>query len=156
VRWADAQPAVEIAPILGIRSGTTTAAPRLLMIIRKAHKTGRPFAVILTAVAHFLTDDERPHEEVQWLKDAMPRGRYLVLSHATADDRDKDATAAARQVYAAASAPITGRSHQEITKFFDGLELVEPGVASIRAWRPDLTVDQESVDMYGGVGLKRW
>ena len=117
----------------------------------------KPLAILLVAVMHFVTAAENPGRIAKALKDAMPPGSYLVLTHITADDIDPKASEAAQRVYQGASAPVVPRSHAEIMGFFEGLALVEPGVVNVRDWRPTLQrhARQQRSLMYGGVGLKR-
>lgn len=117
----------------------------------------QPLAVLLVAVLHFVTNDEDPGRIVQTLKDAMPPGSYLVLTHITADAVEHEASQAAQRVYQGASAPVVPRSHAQITGFFEGLEIVEPGVVNIQAWQSTLLPQrgQRRSLMYGGMGVKR-
>jgi hypothetical protein len=130
--------------------------------LRKLIDFRQPVAVLLVAVLHFSPDDRHPHENVQVLKDAMPPGSYLVLTHVTPDDVSPEARATARDVYTGASAPIIARSRAEITRFFDGLELVEPGVVNVNSWHPEIppslpagSLSPASTYIYCGVGKKQ-
>jgi len=115
----------------------------------------QPIGVLLVAVLHFIKHAERPHEIVQQLKQVMVPGSYLVVSHGTGDF-DVERSNAAVAGYNQASAPFVLRSRQEITRFFDGLELIEPGVVQIPWWQPDGEVsdDSEQIWLYGGIGYK--
>jgi SAM-dependent methyltransferase len=115
----------------------------------------RPVAVLLVAVLHFLRDSEDPAGAVERLKQALPSGGYLVLSHGTADFEPKRALTAV-QGYDQATAPFVLRSHKQIGDFFDGLELVEPGLVQIPWWRPtgEVPPESERIWLYGGVGRK--
>lgn len=115
----------------------------------------RPIGVLLVAVLHFIKHEENPHDLVEQLKNVTVPGSYLVLSHGTGDfEPDRASTAA--EGYNRASAPFVLRSRQQIRRFFDGLELVEPGVVQIPWWRPDGEVgpDAEQIWIYGAVGYK--
>ena len=83
-----------------------------------------------------LTDDERPARVVATLRDALPPGSYLALSHATGDFRPEAAQQAAA-VYDQATSTITLRSHAQIMAFFDGWDLAGPGLVQLPLWRPD-------------------
>jgi len=98
-----------------------------------------PVAVLLIAVLHFVTDDNQPHAIVKQLMDAMPPGSHLALTHVTADHVTPEAAASARAVYDTASAPVTPRTLAEVTRFFDGMTLLPPGVAGVSQWRPWIT-----------------
>ncbi|ARP68668.1 hypothetical protein LK07_01555 [Streptomyces pluripotens] len=114
----------------------------------------QPVALLLVAVLHFLTDAEQPAEVIATLRDALPTGSYLVLSHATGDFADRSA---AQAVYNKATATLNLRSRAEIERFFDGFELVEPGLAQVPFWRPDTTPPPRSAEIgfYGGVARRR-
>jgi len=121
---------------------------------------GRPIAVLLVAILHFISDDERPYEAVEILADALPAGSYIVISHSTPDHVSDEIAAAMRSAYTDASAQVTPRSHAQILKFFAGLELIEPGLVSVTDWRPHISPSrqarpQEPSLVYGGVAIKR-
>jgi hypothetical protein len=96
----------------------------------------RPIALLLVAVLHFVTDAEDPWRIVATLRDALAPGSYLVVCHGT--DEGKPVVAqAAEQVYSrSVSAHLQMRSRPEILRFFDGFELVDPGLVPIPWWRP--------------------
>jgi hypothetical protein len=125
--------------------------------IRELINFGRPLAILLVAVLHFVREEEEPGRLVQVLKDAMPVGSYLVLTHITADGVPEDISTAAQRVYDHASAPAIPRSLEVVTAFFDGLTIVEPGVANVQAWRPPLLPYRNKLRsvFYGGVGMKQ-
>ncbi|MFF7337724.1 SAM-dependent methyltransferase [Streptomyces sp. NPDC008163] len=113
----------------------------------------RPVALVLTSVLHFLTDAQEPQRAVATLRDALPAGSCLVISHATDDFAD---CRAAQAVYAHATTPLTPRSHAEIEKFFDGFELLTPGLVPVPSWRPDAPVAARppTIGVYGAVARK--
>ncbi|HZU57844.1 MAG TPA: SAM-dependent methyltransferase [Actinocrinis sp.] len=115
----------------------------------------QPVAVLLVAVLHFIEERERPAEIVQTLMSSVPPGSFLVLSHASADNERELATEAAT-VYDRANARISLRSKPEIARFFDGLELVEPGIVELPWWQPDgeVTADPEQNWGYAAVAYK--
>ncbi|MFE2379387.1 SAM-dependent methyltransferase [Streptomyces sp. NPDC059398] len=121
--------------------------------IRRVIDFGEPVAVLLIAVLHFLTDAEKPEQVVATLRDALAPGSFLVLSHATSDFADRSA---AQAVYHKATATLNLRSHAEVERFFDGFELVEPGLAQVPFWRPDTPPPARSgeIGFYGGVARK--
>jgi SAM-dependent methyltransferase len=115
----------------------------------------QPIGILMVAVLHFIKHAEQPHALVERFKQIMVPGSYLVVSHGTNDfEPDRANTAVAN--YNQASAPFVLRSRQEITRFFDGLELIEPGVVQIPWWQPDGAVspDAEQIWIYGGVGYR--
>lgn len=84
--------------------------------------------------------------------DRLPSGSYLVLTHSTPDDVPDGVTAAMKGVYSRASAQVAPRSSEDIARFFDGLELVGPGLVNVTLWRPDRPSGARRSLMYGGVG----
>jgi hypothetical protein len=116
---------------------------------------GQPIAVLLVAVLHFIRDTEDPERIVGQLKDVLPAGSYLVISHGTQDLSPGRATAAVRG-YDQATAPFVLRSRAQVAGFFDGLRLVDPGVVQLPFWRPDGDVgsDASKIWLYAGVGRK--
>ncbi|MET8468698.1 SAM-dependent methyltransferase [Streptomyces sp. NPDC006422] len=121
--------------------------------VRRLIDFEEPVALLLVAVLHFLADKEEPGRVVATLRDALPAGSFLVLSHATSDFADRRDAAA---VYNQATASLNLRSRVEVETFFEGFELVEPGVAQIPFWRPDTppAAGAEEVGFYGGVARK--
>jgi S-adenosyl methyltransferase len=124
--------------------------------IKDALDFGRPIAVLLVAVLHFIRDREEPARIVRALRDAMPSGSYLVISHGTQDFNPARATAAVRG-YDQAAAPFVLRSREDIEGFFDGLDLVEPGIVQLPFWRADGDNDGDpsKIWLYAGVGHKQ-
>jgi hypothetical protein len=119
---------------------------------------GRPVALSLIAVLHFLDDDEVARGVVRHLVDALPAGSLLTITHATAEF-DPEGSARALPRYRASGVPFRLRTREEIVSFFDGLDLLEPGIVQVHKWRPDPaemgTVDDRDVSWYGGVARKR-
>jgi hypothetical protein len=115
----------------------------------------QPMAILLAAVLHFIRESEDPQGIVQQLRDALPAGSYLVISHGTQDFSPARATAAVSG-YDEATAPFVLRSKGQVEGFFDGLQLVEPGLVQIPYWRPDGAVDADAskIWLYAGVGRK--
>ncbi|MGW6011052.1 SAM-dependent methyltransferase [Streptomyces sp. NPDC055210] len=121
--------------------------------VRRVIDFGEPVAVLLVAIVHFLTDAEKPEQIVATLRDALPAGSFLVLSHATGDFADRSD---AQAVYSKATASLNLRSRAEVERFFEGFELVEPGLAQAPFWRPDTPPPARSgeIGFYGGVARK--
>ncbi len=94
-----------------------------------------PVAVLMVAVLHFLEDRENPWAVVDAYTAQMAPGSYLVLSHVTGDDTPGDMVRQAAEVYEHASAPGLARSHAQIARFFDGLDMVAPGLVNPTQWR---------------------
>jgi len=112
-----------------------------------------PVAILLVAVLHFLRDDDKPHEVVDMLKAAMPAGSYLVLSHVTSDDISAEAARDVHNLYEQTTAPGAARTHSEIERFFDGMEMLEPGLVNVCNWRTWMRLPSPAI-FYGGVARK--
>ncbi|WP_203919669.1 SAM-dependent methyltransferase [Rugosimonospora africana] len=95
---------------------------------------GKPVALMLIAILHFLTDADDPYRIVAHLVDAMPPGSYLTVSHTTYDFMPADTIAALDA--ATAHERFQARTREQVARFFDGLDLVEPGIVTTTQWRP--------------------
>jgi S-adenosyl methyltransferase len=106
--------------------------------VRRMIDFDEPVAVLLCAVLHFVPDDAQAKAAVSELMDVVSPGSYLVVSHAGTEDPDHDeGVELIKDVYKRQTAtPFTTRSRTEVTRFFEGLELVEPGVVWSPLWRP--------------------
>ncbi|MEO3891295.1 SAM-dependent methyltransferase [Nonomuraea sp. B5E05] len=96
----------------------------------------RPTAFLLVAMLHLLTDEDRPEKLVEAVRDRMAPGSYLILSHLW-DDPDGVARAGAEEyAHRKASASVVPRTTEQIQRFFDGFELIQPGLVFLDQWRP--------------------
>ena len=95
-----------------------------------------PVALILVALLHFFTDDENPQAIVSSLVDALPSGSYLVMTNLTADFMDQEQAIRATQAGQQGGITYVPRTQAEVAAFFSGLDLVDPGVVAMQAWRP--------------------
>ncbi|WP_324194577.1 SAM-dependent methyltransferase [Nocardia blacklockiae] len=114
----------------------------------------RPVALMLVAVMHFLTDDDRPYEVVRRLREALPSGSYLVMTHATSDHLTAEDLAQSDEANRRSGIPFRLRSTAEFSRFFTGLEVVPPGIGSVMSWRPEgwrAHPRPEAVSMLGAV-----
>jgi SAM-dependent methyltransferase len=125
-------------------------------ISRRLIDFSQPAGLLLIAVLHFIADADDPWRIVAALRDALAPGSYLVLCHGTEEGRPAVAHAA-EQVYSrAVTTSLHMRSRAEIERFFDGFELVDPGVVDIPLWRPDSGVASDPGKFWGGlVGVGR-
>jgi SAM-dependent methyltransferase len=117
---------------------------------------GEPVALLLVAVLHFVPDESEPHRLVARLRDALPPGSALVLCHACREGRP-DQVGPHQDIYNRTTTPLTMRGREEIVAFFDGFEVVEPGVVYLTQWRPDVpeSVGSHPERMAGLVGVGR-
>jgi hypothetical protein len=116
---------------------------------------GRPVAVMLMAILQHVADDEDPYRVVATLRDGLPPGSYLALSH-PASDIDAEAMAKmAQSLNQMMAEKVTFRGHDAVARFFDGLDLVEPGMVQASKWRPGSEAEAASpAALWAGVALK--
>ncbi len=116
----------------------------------------QPVAILAVAVLHFIPDEQRPYRAVSILKAALVPGSYLVLSHGTGDNLGPDALEKVQQVYAGATAPAVPRSQAGVARFFDGLQMVAPGLCDVAAGRPGPRPRRPARGLVlGGIGRKQ-
>jgi hypothetical protein len=96
----------------------------------------KPVAILLIAVLHFIGDDDDPYGIVKKLLDAVPAGSFLVIVHAPSDLHPEEMAEQVRRYNASGAEQMRPRSREEILRFFDGLELLDPGVTTLSAWLP--------------------
>jgi O-methyltransferase involved in polyketide biosynthesis len=116
----------------------------------------QPVALILNGVMGHVPDTGEARSIVRHLVGALPLGSYLSLMDGTSVLAGNPAEQAQRGYNESGAIPYTLRTPGEIASFFDGLELVEPGVVSCTHWRPDPgpSGPPAEVDAFGGVGWK--
>jgi hypothetical protein len=123
----------------------------------------QPVGLLLVAVLHFVNEDEVAHDAVARLLAALAPGSHLVISHAAMPERADDDVRAladdAQGIYRTRTAtPLALRDRAGVQRFFDGLELVEPGLVWAPDWRPapddptDFAADPAECALYAGVG----
>jgi hypothetical protein len=124
--------------------------------IRKHIDFTQPVAVLLVAVLHFVADYSSPWSAVKAITDRLAPGSYVVISHVTSDEITADAVDRAREVYNGAFVQGTARSKGDIARFFDGLDLVLPGLVDVAAWRSgrNHSTAGRPVLFYAGIGRK--
>lgn len=126
-------------------------------ILASAERTldfGRPVALMLLGVVNHIMDSDEAYAAVGRLVAALPAGSHLVLTHSTAEIHGEPMLEVMREMTARGGTPIRARDRAEIARFFDGMELLEPGVVSCSRWRPDAIEvgEQPEVYLFGGVG----
>ena len=127
-------------------------------IIESAAETldfSQPVALMLIGVLHLIQDSEDPWGLVAWLMAQLPAGSYLAISHPAIDIGPGQAEAQ-RRYNERVSTPQTLRSRDQVARFFEGLELVEPGLVYVHAWRPGEfdTAPEDATSAWGGVARK--
>ncbi|MBL7487956.1 SAM-dependent methyltransferase [Frankia sp. AgB1.9] len=112
--------------------GRILAAPELLDTIDLT----QPVALSVIAVLHFVPVENDQYGIIRTLVDALPSGSYLTMSYLTAD-HNPDQVAKLVSAYRAQGIDVTARTQAEVAQFFQGLDLITPGIVPLHLWRPD-------------------
>jgi hypothetical protein len=127
-------------------------------ILRQAAVTldfAKPIAVMLMAILQHLDDDDDPFAVVASLMAAVPSGSYLAMTHPASDIAAEEMREMAQRLNKLMAEKVTFRGRAEVTRFFDGLELVEPGMVRVQEWRPNTTAEATSpAALWCGVARK--
>jgi hypothetical protein len=133
----------------------------LEMIVHEASATldlARPVAVLLPATLNFVPDDDDPDGVVARLVEAVASGSHLMIAHTSYDITAEGMVEAAERFSELLGEPYVVRGRDEIARFLDGLDVVEPGLVPIDQWRPADDVPAppsgRPVPIYGAVGRK--
>ena len=116
----------------------------------------KPVAIMLLGVLHCIPDEDDPAGLVARLLAAVPSGSYLVVAHPARDIHVSQVSTAVNRANLLMSEPVTMRSHDEVSRFFEGLVLVEPGLVQLHRWRPgpEGPVPGHDIANYGAVARK--
>jgi hypothetical protein len=116
----------------------------------------QPVAITLIAILHAIPDSDDPHAIVARLLDAVPSGSYLAVSHMGSDLIAPETLQEMKDIGARMSQQqYTHRSREQVARFFDGTDLVEPGLARVEEWRPEPGSDDEGKSfIWSAVGRK--
>ncbi|MGI5429385.1 SAM-dependent methyltransferase [Streptomyces sp. CA-179760] len=133
---------------------------------RETLDLSQPVALTVIAIVHFMLDEHDAVGIVRRLLDPLPPGSCLAMSVGTADFAPDEVGRVARE-YAARGMPMRLRTLPEAAEFFEGLDLVEPGITQVHKWRPNrtdgtesggagnsVTIRDEDIAMYGAVARK--
>ena len=128
-------------------------------ILAEAARTldfSQPVAVMLLAVLHFVPDADDPYKITSRMLEALPSGSFLALSHASSDIETGLVAAGTERYNQRSAVPITPRSRAQVTRFFDGLDIVDPGVVPLGHWHPGplQQFDSPGLPTYCAVGRK--
>jgi hypothetical protein len=128
-------------------------------VLERAAETldfGKPIAIMLLGVLYMIPDADQPYGKVATYMDAVVPGSYLAISHPASDVDAEEAAEAAREYDNALPTTQTNRNRAQVIKFFDGLELIEPGVVQLNKWRPDPGDVDPGIEIssWAGLGLK--
>jgi hypothetical protein len=114
----------------------------------------QPVGVMLVAILHFVADADDPDGIIATFREVLAPGSYLILSH-TVDEMPPQEHETALANFQRAGTPLHPRSRNRIRRFFDGFELLEPGLVDVHDWRPDGTgepLEGSTWTLAGGVG----
>jgi trans-aconitate methyltransferase len=132
--------------------------------VRELLNFNEPIALLCVAILHFIPDDQDPIGITARFRDALPPGSHLAISHATKDvpvrpDMSAEVMAEmgarVERLYQQTTAYISTRTRAQVGQFFDGFDLLNPGLVEIQLWRPDDPTSMLPGGFYGGVGRKR-
>jgi SAM-dependent methyltransferase len=116
----------------------------------------RPIAVLAVSVLHFVSDADDPHAVVAAIRDALAPGSYLALAHGSIDFvSDKSVVRRVLAAYEKSNAPAWPRGRASVLRFFEGFELVEPGLVPKPRWRPEPGRDVTRADGVSWCGVGR-
>jgi hypothetical protein len=115
---------------------------------------GQPVAVMLIGLLHCIPDADDPYRLVADLAAAIPPGSYLAISHPASDIHADAMAEGAAMMNAALPVPVTFRPYERVIPFFDGLDLVDPGMVATTQWRPETGADTTPLPGWVGVAAK--
>lgn len=147
-------------PTVGVIEGDICDSLRIVNHpkVRQLLDFEKPVAILAVAVLHFVVDDEDIRNSMRTLRESLSSGSYLAVSHASFEAKPQE-TREHEVLYRQTSTPIKMRSYGDILQFFEGFDLVDPGLVYFPLWRPegpnDLFLDEpERSPGFAGVGLK--
>jgi S-adenosyl methyltransferase len=116
----------------------------------------QPVALLLVGILQLIPDEDNPRAIVTRLVEAIPPGSWLAVFHPASDIVPDQIGEAARRVSARSAGRTTLRSGAEVARFFDGLDLMDPGLVQVHRWQPGSAApdDGEQVAGYAGVARK--
>ncbi|HEX6452871.1 MAG TPA: SAM-dependent methyltransferase [Trebonia sp.] len=131
--------------------------PAILSQARELLDFTQPVAITLIAILHAIPDSDDPHSIVASLLDAVPPGSYLAISHMGSDLIAAETLQEMQDVGKRMSQQqYSYRSRDQVAQFFDGTDLVEPGLVPVHEWRPEPGTDDTSNSfIWSAVGRKR-
>ncbi|WP_422774829.1 SAM-dependent methyltransferase [Plantactinospora sp. WMMC1484] len=127
------------------------AAPEVQQLI----DFDQPVLLLFIGLFHLVTDAEDPAAIVARFRERMAPGSYICISQFCADGSDPAARAKLEEISVNSPAPMTFRRREEIERFFDGFELLPPGVVDVQQWWPDENAPPTMLKVAAGVGRKR-
>jgi hypothetical protein len=114
----------------------------------------QPLLVLFIGLFHLVGDEHHPTALIAGFRDRMAPGSYLCLSQFCSDGSDPAARAKLEEISANSPAPMCFRRRDEISQFFEGFELLPPGVVDVQEWWPDEQAPPTALTVAAGVGRK--
>jgi O-methyltransferase involved in polyketide biosynthesis len=129
---------------------------RILKLAADTLDFTQPVAIMLLAILHYIPDLDEAQRIVARLVGAVPSGSYVTVSHAASDIAPQEMAEMIRRMNEhLAEGNHVGRPRDVVARFFDGLDLVEPGVVKVTEWRPASELEaRAATSLWGGVGRK--
>lgn len=116
----------------------------------------RPVAILLVAVLHFVQDSDDPVGILARLRDAVPAGSYVVVSHASPPPTLTPGGDQAKKEYSERTAPVALRTREQVERLLAGWELLEPGLVQPSFWRPEPDELTEPAEIERAKGTPAW
>src|SRR5580704_895173 len=113
----------------------------------------QPVALLLIGILQLIPDEDNPRAIVANLVEAIPPGSWLAVFHPASDILSDQIGEAARRVSARSAGRTTLRSRAEVTRFFDGLQLMDPGLVQVHRWQPGSAAPADGEEVAGYAGL---
>jgi hypothetical protein len=132
---------------------------KILTLAAKTLDFSQPVAVMLLGILPFIPDADDPWAITAQLMDALPAGSYLAVSHAASDIRAESGATASSRYNQHTPTAVRLRTRAEFGRFFDGLELIAPGVMPVNHWQPGPppgTQKEEALPAYAALARKPW
>ncbi len=114
----------------------------------------QPVALMVIAVLMLIAEDDDPYAKVEVLRDALPSGSYLALTHPTGDFAP-DAMAAVTAAATAGGMTFAPRTRDQVQRFIGDWEPVSPGIVPVRAWQPETEPDDPESAYYWAVVARK-
>jgi hypothetical protein len=116
----------------------------------------QPVAVLLLGILLFIPDEDNPYAITSRLMDAVPSGSYLTISHGASDIQTDSVAKASGRYNQHSAVAMRLRTQSEVARFFDGLDIVDPGIVPLNHWNPGpaVTGTEAGLPAYGALGRK--
>ncbi|MGH3165793.1 MAG: SAM-dependent methyltransferase [Trebonia sp.] len=115
----------------------------------------QPVALLLAAVLHFIPDSDDPGGVLATLREPLASGSHIVISHGCSNANPDVAPSYASAYSSRIAARSTFRSREQIAGFFEGFDLLDPGLVWLSEWRPDSPDDvpEDPSALWGVAGV---